>query len=156
MFDLNGFKGYNDTFGHVAGDALLARLGLSSASELAPYGEAYRLGGDEFCAVLELDAERVEELIAIAAHALSETGEGSAITASYGVVLLPHEADSLEHAVQLADQRHVRAQAQPLLGRPRPGARRAHAHDAGQAPSLDEHSSRRRRTRRRASPAASA
>src|SRR3954469_17848987 len=105
LFDLNGFKGYNDTFGHVAGDALLARLGTKLSDEVAPYGEAYRLGGDEFCAVLELDADRVEEIIAIAAHALSETGEGFSVTASYGVVLLPHEADSLEHAVQLADER---------------------------------------------------
>jgi diguanylate cyclase (GGDEF)-like protein len=105
LFDLNGFKGYNDTFGHVAGDALLARLGTKLSDEVAPYGQAYRLGGDEFCAVLELDADRVEEIIAIAAHALSDTGEGFAVTASYGVVLLPHEADSLEHAVQLADER---------------------------------------------------
>ncbi|WP_169542235.1 bifunctional diguanylate cyclase/phosphohydrolase [Solirubrobacter soli] len=105
MLDLNGFKGYNDTFGHVAGDALLARLGLKLREELAPYGEAYRLGGDEFCAVLEIDAEHVEEAIAIAGHALSETGEGFAITASYGVVLLPHEAENLDHAVQLADER---------------------------------------------------
>ena len=105
LFDLNGFKGYNDTFGHVAGDALLTRLGAKLSDEVAPYGDAYRLGGDEFCAVLELDADRVEEIIAIAAHALSEAGEGFSVTASYGVVLLPHEADSLEHAVQLADER---------------------------------------------------
>jgi diguanylate cyclase (GGDEF)-like protein len=105
LFDLNGFKGYNDTFGHVAGDALLARLGKRLSDEVAPYGAAYRLGGDEFCAVLALDADRVEEIIAIAARALSETGEEFSVTASYGVVLLPHEADSLEHAVQLADER---------------------------------------------------
>ncbi len=105
LFDLNGFKGYNDTFGHVAGDALLARLGTKLSDEIAPHGEAYRLGGDEFCAVLELDADRVEQIIAIAAHALSETGDEFSVTASYGVVLLPHEADSLEHAVQLADER---------------------------------------------------
>jgi diguanylate cyclase (GGDEF)-like protein len=105
LFDLNGFKGYNDTFGHGAGDALLTRLGAKLSDEIAPHGEAYRLGGDEFCAVLEIDAERVEEIIAIAADALSESGDGFAISASYGVVLVPHEADSLEHAVQLADER---------------------------------------------------
>ncbi len=105
IFDLNGFKGYNDTFGHLAGDALLSRLGAKLSAEVQPYGEAYRLGGDEFCALLEIDADRVEQIIAVAAHALSETGEEFSITASYGVVLLPHEADSIEHAIQLADQR---------------------------------------------------
>ena len=51
LFDLDGFKSYNDTFGHPAGDALLAHLGTKLAASVAPYGEAYRLGGDEFCAV---------------------------------------------------------------------------------------------------------
>jgi diguanylate cyclase (GGDEF)-like protein len=105
LFDLDGFKSYNDTFGHPAGDALLARLGAKLSSEVAPFGEAYRLGGDEFCALLDVDAERVEEVIAIAVNALTESGEEFSISASYGVVLLPHEADSLEHALQLADER---------------------------------------------------
>ena len=105
LFDLNGFKGYNDTFGHGAGDALLSRLGVKLSETIARYGEAYRLGGDEFCAVLGIDAEDVEKVIAIAADALSESGDGFAITASYGVVLVPHEADSLDHALQLADER---------------------------------------------------
>src|SRR3954452_5861635 len=39
LFDLNGFKGYNDTSAHVPGDALLPRLGSKLSTELAPYGE---------------------------------------------------------------------------------------------------------------------
>jgi two-component system cell cycle response regulator len=58
LFDLNGFKRYNDTFGHPAGDALLARLGRALAAR-AVYvgtgaGRAYRLGGDEFCALVDI------------------------------------------------------------------------------------------------------
>src|SRR5256885_16279346 len=49
LFDLDGFKGYNDTFGHPAGDALLARLGRALSEAVASHGNAYRLGGDEFC-----------------------------------------------------------------------------------------------------------
>ncbi len=105
LFDLDGFKSYNDTFGHPAGDALLAHLGTKLAAAVAPYGEAYRLGGDEFCAVLSIEEERLEEVIASAAEALSESGEEFSISASHGVVLLPHEAGTLEQALQLADER---------------------------------------------------
>ena len=48
LCDLNGFKAYNDTFGHPAGDALLARLGAALAREIGDKGRAYRIGGDEF------------------------------------------------------------------------------------------------------------
>jgi diguanylate cyclase (GGDEF)-like protein len=104
-FDLDGFKAYNDTFGHPAGDALLARMGDKLRAATAPHGEAFRLGGDEFCALLQVDTERVEGVIAAAADALTERGEEFSITASYGVVLLPHEASTLEQALQLADER---------------------------------------------------
>jgi diguanylate cyclase (GGDEF)-like protein len=105
LFDLDGFKSYNDTFGHPAGDALLAHLGMKLAASVATYGEAYRLGGDEFCAVVTVEEDRLEEVMAGASLALSESGEEFSITASHGVVLLPHEAATLEQALQLADER---------------------------------------------------
>jgi diguanylate cyclase (GGDEF)-like protein len=105
VLDLDGFKVYNDTFGHVAGDALLARLGARLSTELRGRGAAYRLGGDEFCVVCEIDADGVEDVIAASVHALTDSGEQFSIRASYGVVLLPHEADNLEYALQLADER---------------------------------------------------
>src|SRR5262245_38423720 len=49
LFDLDGFKHYNETFGHPTGDTLLARLGDQLARSVTPGGRAYRLGGDEFC-----------------------------------------------------------------------------------------------------------
>ena len=49
LFDLDGFKNYNDSYGHPAGDALLARLGSRLAAATAADGGAYRIGGDEFC-----------------------------------------------------------------------------------------------------------
>ena len=53
FFDLNGFKRYNDTFGHAAGDSLLTRLGGTlCARRSLTSGRAYRLGGDEFCLLL--------------------------------------------------------------------------------------------------------
>ncbi len=105
LFDLDGFKLYNDTFGHPAGDALLARLGRRLGRFAAPRGRAYRLGGDEFCLLVECTAADVDALIAGAGAALSERGEGFEIAASRGSVLLPSEASSVEAALQLADRR---------------------------------------------------
>ena len=48
LLDLNGFKHYNDTFGHLAGDAMLRQLGRQLRVAVGADGTAYRLGGDEF------------------------------------------------------------------------------------------------------------
>src|SRR5205823_5349238 len=58
LFDLNGFKHYNDTYGHMAGDMMLSHLGRNLADAIAPRGSAYRLGGDEFCVLLPADPAR--------------------------------------------------------------------------------------------------
>jgi diguanylate cyclase (GGDEF)-like protein len=105
MFDLDGFKAYNDSYGHPAGDALLTRLGHRLAAFAAPHGTAYRLGGDEFCLLAECTAAAVDGLVAGGTAALSERGDGFVVTASQGSVLLPSEASSRETALQLADRR---------------------------------------------------
>ena len=60
LFDLNGFKRYNDTFGHPAGDELLVRLGRQLREAVGEDGTAYRIGGDEFCLLLTCAEERFE------------------------------------------------------------------------------------------------
>ena len=67
FFDLNGFKRYNDAFGHPAGDALLVLLSRRLAEALGRDGVAYRLGGDEFCVLLEGDA-RTKDAPMVRAH----------------------------------------------------------------------------------------
>jgi diguanylate cyclase (GGDEF)-like protein len=105
IFDLDGFKMYNDTYGHPAGDALLARLGGKLATAVAPCGEGYRLGGDEFCALLwGEDAARMDALDAARA-ALTEQGEAFSVLNSHGSVVVPLEAGDLEEALRSADQR---------------------------------------------------
>jgi diguanylate cyclase (GGDEF)-like protein len=105
IFDLDGFKGYNDAFGHPAGDALLARLGRRLHTVAGTAGTAYRLGGDEFCLIVPAGADDAERLGRLGAGALSATGGGLAIGCSHGIALLPHEASSSEDALRLADQR---------------------------------------------------
>jgi diguanylate cyclase (GGDEF)-like protein len=105
IFDLDGFKNYNDAFGHPAGDALLRRLGWRLDACVRPKGTAYRLGGDEFCLIARASAEGGEDLVARARAALGEAGEGFTITASAGSALIPDEARSPREAVRLADRR---------------------------------------------------
>ena len=104
LFDLDGFKIYNDTFGHQAGDALLARLGRQAfRCGLRDAGEAYRLGGDEFC-VLVSGPSAEAAANAAAVEALSEHGDAFAIGSSYGTVTLT-EVATPDKALLLADQR---------------------------------------------------
>ena len=105
LFDLDGFKRYNDTYGHPAGDALLARLGENLRSVIAPWGSAYRLGGDEFCILIQPGHPDLKTMVAAATGALSEEGDGFTVTASYGVVHLPLETSDPTSALLLADQR---------------------------------------------------
>jgi diguanylate cyclase (GGDEF)-like protein len=105
LFDLDGFKGYNDTFGHPAGDALLERLGEKLATVPGPEGAAYRLGGDEFCLIANVDEGEAEPLIDRACSALTEHGEGFQVETSFGAILLPDEATEPGSALQMADER---------------------------------------------------
>jgi diguanylate cyclase (GGDEF)-like protein len=105
IFDLDGFKSYNDTFGHPAGDALLARLGTKLAAVPGPRGAAYRLGGDEFCLVVPVAEGDPELVIDTACAALQERGEGFDVGSSFGAMLLPDEADNASWALHLADER---------------------------------------------------
>ena len=105
LFDLDGFKGYNDTFGHPAGDALLTRLGAKLATVPEAGGAVYRLGGDEFCLLATVEEGEAEPLIDRACEALTERGEGFEIGTSFGAVILPDDASAPSHALQVADER---------------------------------------------------
>ncbi|WP_108947002.1 GGDEF domain-containing protein [Shewanella halifaxensis] len=48
MLDLNGFKGINDNYGHLAGDEVLKATAQRITDYIQAFGHVYRLGGDEF------------------------------------------------------------------------------------------------------------
>jgi diguanylate cyclase (GGDEF)-like protein len=105
VFDLDGFKTYNDSFGHSAGDALLGRVASRLAEAVGGHGCAYRLGGDEFCLLASAAAARSGGLVERAAAALTEEGEGFSVRCSLGSVLMPAEASDLTEALRIADGR---------------------------------------------------
>jgi two-component system cell cycle response regulator len=65
-------------------------------------GEAYRMGGDEFCITVDGGDEAIA---ALAASALSESGEGFAIGCSFGISRMPADTRDPDVALLLADQR---------------------------------------------------
>jgi diguanylate cyclase (GGDEF)-like protein len=105
LFDLNGFKRYNDTFGHPAGDELLTRLGTGLRAAVGTDGSAYRIGGDEFVILLTCAEDDAEQVMKRAAEALSSSGKGFDVTAAWGAASIPREANSPREAMQLADVR---------------------------------------------------
>jgi diguanylate cyclase (GGDEF)-like protein len=122
LFDLDGFKAYNDAFGHPAGDALLTRLAARLDAATATGGRAYRMGGDEFCVLARTDAARVLDVVDAASQALREDGNGFAITASHGAALLPADAEDPTDALRIAD---TRMYARKSLGRTSAGRQSA-------------------------------
>jgi len=105
IFDLDGFKQYNDTFGHAAGDALLTRLGGRLAEAVLGSGTAYRMGGDEFCMLSLCAPEAAEGLLDGALTALTDSGDGWRVGCSQGAAWVPSEAATSSEALRTADVR---------------------------------------------------
>jgi len=102
LYDLDGFKAYNDARVHLAGDHLLALLAGRLAEALPPTARAYRLGGDEFCVLMPgADAAAADAVAAAAAALASAPGIGC----SAGSAALPLEATTASVALGVADER---------------------------------------------------
>lgn len=85
-FDLDGLKMVNDSEGHSAGDLLIIRFANGLKASLPEGGNAYRIGGDEFVAVVPVG--KSEDLIS---H-LNKRVESPTINYSYGI-----EAETQRH-----------------------------------------------------------
>jgi two-component system cell cycle response regulator len=105
LFDLDGFKHYNDSYGHPAGDALLHQLGTQLQATVAGEAMAYRMGGDEFCVLAPWPSDRpVDELVERTRMALSTHGDGFKIGASCGHSRIPLDAAEASEALRIADR----------------------------------------------------
>jgi diguanylate cyclase (GGDEF)-like protein/putative nucleotidyltransferase with HDIG domain len=141
LYDLDGFKHYNDTFGHPAGDSLLQRLGMELSATARPAGRAYRMGGDEFCLLITGTFDHAV-LVAAGRRALGEHGEGFSIGASCGVATLPGDVRTPMDVLRLADQRMYAEKGSGKARRPTPDLSATAALlqiVRERDPSLDEH-----------------
>ena len=110
LLDLDGFKEYNDRFGHLNGDAVLKSLGQTLKSTLRKSDTSFRYGGDEFAIILagtgSQRAKGVIERIRMkwlqtpkARYPMLETPLGF----SAGIAQFPEHADTADGLVFMAD-----------------------------------------------------
>ncbi|MFC5598747.1 PAS domain S-box protein [Deinococcus cellulosilyticus] len=110
MLDVDHFKRFNDTYGHEAGDSLLADLGRVLQSSVRGEDVACRYGGEEFTlmlpgASLEQTVQRAEQVRqAISELQVSDRGQMlGGVTASLGVAAYPQHGDQLLSVLRAAD-----------------------------------------------------
>jgi two-component system, cell cycle response regulator len=111
MFDVDHFKRVNDTFGHLAGDYVLARLARLATSTVRTEDVFARYGGEEFailCRSVELSnagilAERLRALVA--SHVFEHEGQKVPVTISAGVAAYPEcDAKNSTELIAAADE----------------------------------------------------
>jgi diguanylate cyclase (GGDEF)-like protein len=126
MLDLDAFKGFNDTCGHPAGDALLAGVGDALRAATRSGDALYRYGGDEFAVILpgatRTEAFEVVERIRRGVAGLpSPTGPRVGISA--GVACYPDDGLTKDELVAAADQSLYLSKPATRTDDPDPGRR---------------------------------
>jgi diguanylate cyclase (GGDEF)-like protein/PAS domain S-box-containing protein len=110
MVDIDGFKAFNDTYGHDTGDALLRRLGLLMRSTVRLSDISCRFGGEEFVMVmpgtsLDKGYERAERIrLAFEGLDIRHPGGYLSATLSLGVAVYPHHGETWQEVLHAADR----------------------------------------------------
>ncbi|HWQ02871.1 MAG TPA: GGDEF domain-containing protein [Candidatus Nitrosotenuis sp.] len=105
LFDLDGLKKINDTYGHNTGSRAICRLAEVLRSESRVMDTAARLGGDEFALILpETDSAAAEHVAQRIRERLAADTESPAISASVGVAIYPRHGGTLEVLQSFADR----------------------------------------------------
>jgi diguanylate cyclase (GGDEF)-like protein/putative nucleotidyltransferase with HDIG domain len=143
MADLDLLRDINNTYGHLAGDAVLAGVATVFREQLREYDVPARFGGEEFTILLPETraaeaaeiAERIRRAVASTAFEVSTSSEPIRVTVSLGVATYPRDADDANELVHQADlavyraklqgrNRVVDASNEPLLAQPEKRASR--------------------------------
>jgi diguanylate cyclase (GGDEF)-like protein/PAS domain S-box-containing protein len=117
MFDVDHFKGFNDSYGHQAGDVILKRAVQIAKEQLRTADVLARYGGEEFIILLSnsraqetaIVAERIRS--SIAAYQMNIKGDGVNITISVGVAECTPFVNTLDQLIQQADSAMYAAKA---------------------------------------------
>jgi len=113
MLDIDFFKQYNDTYGHLVGDRILKTLCTAIKHHIKQSDAVGRWGGEEF--VISLPGATGEQAMQVAerigqtmaALRVEDRGQWSipVPTVSQGIAIYPHEEDEIYHLIDLADRR---------------------------------------------------
>jgi diguanylate cyclase (GGDEF)-like protein len=111
LLDIDHFKQYNDTHGHLPGDELLKRMGTLLREHSREHEVVGRYGGEEFLVVMPSTAkdaamqvaERIRRLIEESAFDREDGQPGGAITISGGVATAPADGEDVDTLLRNAD-----------------------------------------------------
>jgi diguanylate cyclase (GGDEF)-like protein len=117
MFDIDGFKTYNDTYGHQAGDRVLRQLGGLLLTTTRSIDISSRYGGEEFCIIMpEADSQECLKFMerlrrAISHHPFKDEflAFDHHITVSVGGAIFPADAKTVDKLIYCADMALLRA-----------------------------------------------
>jgi diguanylate cyclase (GGDEF)-like protein/PAS domain S-box-containing protein len=112
IFDVDGFKRINDSFGHLTGDKALALVAQIASTQVRASDVLARYGGDEFVILLSQTGAQqalsiAERINASTAATLMETDKGNlSLTLSIGIAELNHalQDESVESVIRRADE----------------------------------------------------
>ncbi|RYD18158.1 MAG: GGDEF domain-containing protein, partial [Lysobacteraceae bacterium] len=112
--DLDRFKEINDSFGHLAGNALLAGVAQGLATAFGDAGIVARLGGDEFAVICDVvsHTEAVaagERIIALVEQPVQHDGRALCVGASLGIAIAPSDGTDADTLLKNADLALYRA-----------------------------------------------
>jgi diguanylate cyclase (GGDEF)-like protein len=110
MMDIDHFKEFNDTYGHVCGDEALKRIACTLTENIRTVDFAARYGGEEFAIILPeiplegamVVAERIRE--AVEKQTLRLNGKEAKITLSIGVASFPDHALNRKDFIERSDK----------------------------------------------------
>jgi diguanylate cyclase (GGDEF)-like protein len=113
MLDVDNFKQYNDTYGHLIGDSVLVALSSAMRQHVKSTDAVARWGGEEFVISLpNADANQVQQVAIRICETMADLTVKDADqrsipgpTVSQGFALFPREAENLVDLIHLADRR---------------------------------------------------
>ena len=109
LIDMDGFKEINDTMGHSIGDEVLVEIAKRLEQCFADRSIVARIGGDEFCLLVEgvaTDAEAIAfgtEVHRVLTKRYMSAGDGFTLGSSIGYAICPQHAETSKHLLAFAD-----------------------------------------------------